>query len=291
MTPEKKTIRISSITALWLAFSKFLVWIFTGSMTVIASATDSLLDFFVSLANYFVLKKSEKKSDWKHNFWYWKIQWLWAFLQWSVIMLSGFTIVYLSIKKIINKQILTNIDWPVYVMIFSILVTFFLVIYMKKQLKLTNNLVVKSDLFHYKTDLLSNVWILFVLVLIKFTNLLFLDLMVSMLIALYIIWWSYKIIWEWYQMLLDRSLNKNQINQIKKIIENTSEKITSFHMLKTRKSWNDIFIEVHLVFDEKISLKDAHQIWDEVEKQIMQKIPNSHITIHFDPYNDLNEKS
>lgn len=290
LTPERKTILVSSSTAILLSITKLTVWILTWSMTIIASATDSVLDFFVSMANYFVLKKSERKSDHKYNFGYGKIQWFGALFEWLVIIWSGCYIIFLSIQKIITRDIFTEIDRPVYVMLFSIVLTWLLVAFMTKMLKKTKNLIIKSDLLHYKSDLLTNIGIIVALIFIKISWWTLFDPIISILIAIYIIIWSLKILNEWYEMLVDRCLDEEQIAQIRKIINHTSDKISGYHLLRTRKSWNETFIEFHLVFNEKINLVDAHDIATQVEDKIKVKIPGSNVQTHLDPYNDLAEE-
>jgi len=54
----KKAVIIASFAAFFLAIIKFVGGIMTGSLTVLSSSIDSLLDFFVSIINFFAIKKS-----------------------------------------------------------------------------------------------------------------------------------------------------------------------------------------------------------------------------------------
>ncbi len=290
MTPERKTIFVSSSTAILLSVSKLIVGILTWSMTIIASAVDSVLDFFVSIANYFVLKKSEQGKDWVYNFWYGKIQWLGALFEWTVIVVSWCSIIYLAIKKIISNEIMLENSRSIYVMVFSIFATWMLVIFMSKMFKKTNNLVIKSDLLHYKSDLYANIGIIVALIIIKFTGFFLIDPIISILIALYIIYGSIGIITEGYVMLLDRSLESHEITLIKDIIQHNDKKISGFHALRTRRSGKDVFIEFHLVFDKNINLLDAHSISNDIDRRLQLTIPYSEVLIHLDPYDDLSEE-
>lgn len=87
-------------------------------------------------------------------------------------------------------------------------------------------------------------------------------------------------------MLMDRKIDDQNIEQIVNIIHTTDKKITWYHFLKTRKSWNDTFVDFHLVFNNKITLLDAHSISDKIEYKIRQIIPDAVISIHLDPFDD-----
>lgn len=282
-------ILLANIWAFILLTTKLIVWVLFGSLAVLASAIDSLMDFFVSLFNLYILKKSSDDSNKDFNYGYWKLQWIWAVFEWVVVWSSGVILIYLAIQKIINWWVIIDIDISIYVMIFSIFVTGGLVYYMTDALKRVNNLTLRSDILHYKTDLYTNIWIIVSLIIIKLTDIELIDPIISMIIGVYIIISSREIIIEWLNMLLDKGIDKAFIERIVYIIEHTDSRINSFHLLKTRKSWDQIFIDFHLVFNPDIKLLDAHHIWNKVESSILKFIPNASIMIHLDPYDDSKE--
>ena len=156
MNIQKKATIISSFIAFFLAVLKLIVWFFSNSIAILSSAIDSILDMFVSLFNLFAVSSAEKNPDKVFNYWRWKIEALASFLEGIIISFSWAYIFYEAINKIIHKWRITDIWIWVFVMIFSVIVTFFLVFYLTKVWEKTKNLVIKSDALHYKTDLLSN---------------------------------------------------------------------------------------------------------------------------------------
>lgn len=292
MSLEENTTKIASWTALLLAIVKVTVWIISWSVAVFSSAVDSILDFFVSIFNYIAIKNAWEKPNSIFNYWKWKIEYLASFLEGLIISLSGFYILYESISKIIKKESISEIWIAIYVMFFSVFVTFFLVLYLNYVAKKTWNTVIKADSLHYKTDLISNLWILVSLFIIKFTNLYIIDWIIGILISFYIIWEAYKIIKEWFLKILDISLDSNLVDKIKNLIEK-NEEIKSYHFLKTRSIWNKNFVQCHLVFKNiNISLLDAHKISDKIECMIKNFESDKYweIDFHLDPYDDKNEE-
>lgn len=290
MTLQKKATLISSLTAFLLMIIKFIVWIFSGSIAVLSSAIDSLLDMFVSIFNFFAVSNAAKSPDEKFNYWRGKTEALASFIEWIIITLSWFYIFYESIRKIIFSEKVEHLDISVIVMIISVLMTSFLVYFLNYVWKKTNNLVIKADSLHYKTDLFSNIWILIWLVIINYTWFFIIDSIIWILISFYIVFEAFKIIKNWYLLLLDVALEKEEVDEILKIFK-IYNKIKSYHFFKTRQSGNTKFVEVHLVFNPEILLVEAHHIWDLVEEKIknLDKKSDWNILIHLDPYDDSQE--
>lgn len=290
MRLEQKATAFSISVAFILTIIKLIIWFISWSVAVLSSAIDSLLDLFVSCFNYFAIKNSNKKEDDMFNYWRWKIEALASFLEWIIISISGFYILYISILKLINKESISELPASIIVMIISVIITWFLVKYLWKVEKETKNIVIKADKLHYKTDLYTNIWILFSLIVIHFTNLYFIDSVVWIIISIYIVYSAYTIIKEWVLLLLDVSLPKEEVLSIKKIISSYKE-VTGYHCLRTRSSWNNNYVSVHLVFNENIKLVDAHTVCDEIEYKIkdIDKRRKRVINTHSDPVDDSYE--
>ncbi len=285
MKPEKKAVKIASFWAFLLAITKFTFWIISWSMTLLASAADSLLDLMVSILNLFALKESEKPADKEHNYWHWKIEGIAAVIEWLIIIWSWGIIIFSSIKKIIFGTELNSIDESIIVMLISILITGIIVFFLNRTAKKTNNLIIKADLIHYTMDFLTNTWIIIALVLVKYTWYNIIDTIIAIGIAIYIMFPSFKILKDGYDVLMDRSINKDK--EIWKIILKNNN-IESFHKLKTHKSWGKVFISFHIVFKDKdISLKKANWISNEIEKELKKHFKKSSILIRLDSYNEL----
>ena len=285
MKPEKKAVKIASFWAFLLAVTKFTFWIISWSMTLLASAADSLLDLMVSILNLFALKESAKPADKEHNYWHWKIEGIAAVIEWLIIIWSWGIIIFSSIKKIILGTELNSIDESIIVMIISILVTGIIVFFLNRTAKKTNNLIIKADLIHYTMDFLTNTWIIIALVLVKYTWYNIIDPIIAIGIAIYIMFPSLKILKDGYDVLMDKSIDKDK--EIWKIILKNNN-IESFHKLKTHKSWGKVFISFHIVFKDKdISLKKANWISNEIEKELKKHFKKSSILIRLDSYNEL----
>ena len=294
MTLQKKATIISSSTATLLIVIKLFIGILSGSVAVLASAIDSVLDLIVSAFNYFAITKAEQPANKKFNYGKGKIEALAAVIEGTVITVSGLFIFYSAIKKAIYHEPLEHLENSIIVMIVSLVLTIALVLFLNYVAKKTRSMVVKSDALHYKTDVLSNGAILVSLILIQVTGFELIDSIMGVVISIYIIHSAYEIIKDGVYILLDASLDEEIVEGIKNIILGEKE-ISDFHYLKTRKSANTNFVDVHLVFSPGISLMRAHHAGDRIEEKIKELIPDGEwvIIAHLDPYDDseMNDKT
>ena len=287
MTLQKKATIVSSSTATLLIVIKLFIGMLSGSVAVLASAIDSVLDLIVSAFNYFAITKAEQPANKTFNYGKGKIEALAAVIEGTVITMSGLFILYTAIKKAIYQEPLEYLGSSIIVMVVSLALTISLVTFLNYVAKKTHSMVVKSDALHYKTDVLSNGAILISLVLIEVTQFQLIDSIMGVIISIYIIHSAYEIIKDGVYILLDASLDEEIVENIKKIILSEKE-ISDFHHLKTRKSGNTNFVDVHLVFSPGISLLKAHHAGDRIEEKIRDLSAEGVwvINAHLDPYDD-----
>jgi len=290
MKLEKRAPVVAMSVAFFLALTKFGVWLISWSVALLSSAMDSLLDTWVSIFNYFAIRFASEEADEEHNYWHWKIEWIAATIEWTIITLSGFYIVYEGINKILNPEPISHMSWTLWVMFISIIATTWLVYYLNYVYKKTNNLVIKGDSIHYKMDLYTNLAVIITLAIIYFVpSFSWVDWVVGLLIWLYIIHEAWDLIKDWINLLLDKALEEH--DKVKEIIDSYvwNKKFDSYHCLKTRSWWSkDKFVEFHFVMDPKTTILEAHDLWDEIEEEIKKLDTSSvwHVVWHVDPYDD-----
>jgi cation diffusion facilitator family transporter len=287
MTVQRRATIIATSVATILTLVKFIIGVASGSVALLASAIDSLLDMVISIFNFFAIKKSEEKVNERFQYGKGKVQAIAGVIEGTIITISGLYIIYRAIEKAIYSEETKLLLPAIWVMLFSIVVTALLVWYLLKIAKETDNIIIKADALHYKTDLLSNGVILASLLLVNWTKLDIIDSIFGFLIGLYIIYSAYEIIEEGIFILLDHSLDEKIIEKIREIISSHKE-VNGFHWLKTRTDGTHNFVEFHLVLEPEMTLLKAHHISDEIEEQI-RKLDSKRkwvITPHYDPYDD-----
>jgi len=287
MSSQKKATVVSTSVATLLVFVKLAIGIASGSVAVLASAIDSILDMAVSIFNFFAIKKSEEEPDEFYHYGKGKIQAIAGVIEGTIITMSGLYIIYVAIEKLRLGKETTLLLPSIIAMAISIVVTWFLVRYLLNVAEETDNIVIKADALHYKTDLWSNAAVLLSLGLVAATGYDGIDAVFGLGIGLYIIYSAYEIIVEGVEILLDKALDGEVVAQIGEIISKHPE-VTSYHWLRTRTDGTTNFVEFHMVLQPNMLLIEAHRIAEEIEDRIMMLDENKGwvITPHFDPYDD-----
>ncbi|RAX58413.1 cation-efflux pump [Helicobacter monodelphidis] len=279
---------VAIATATLLAIVKLIAGILSGSVGLLASAIDSLLDVVISIFNSFAISISESKANEQYNYGKGKIEALAGFLEGLIIAISAIYIFYGAIEKLFQDKPIEYLDISIAIMIFSLIITIFLFYFLLYVAKKTNSLVIKADALHYKTDLLTNAATLFALSIIAITGWEIVDSIFGGIIACYILYNAYSLLLQSVRILLDHSVDQKYVNQIKEILEQETE-IQGYHLLRTRisASWN--FVEAHLIFKSEHSFTNAHQIAHNIEDKIkeLDKAQQWSITLHLDPDDDL----
>lgn len=242
MTPQKKATVVSSSVAAVLTLIKLVLGIASGSVAVLASAVDSVLDMFVSIFNYFAISNSEKPADKIFNYGRGKIEALASVIEGTIITISGLFLLYQAVDKAINGEVSQYLDISIYVMIISLIITISLVLYLNHIAKKTNSMVIKADALHYKTDVFSNIAVLVSLILVTFTGYELIDVFVGGGIALYIIYSAYELIHDGILVLLDRAVDEELVKKIEQIIKE-NDRVNAYHLLKTREAANQFLLK------------------------------------------------
>jgi len=277
----KRVTYASVATAMVLIVAKTVAWYMSGSIGILASLIDSLMDSFASIINLFAVRYALQPADDDHHFGHGKAEPLAGLAQASFIAGSAVFLIFNAIDRLQNPHALNHTDIGIAVMVFSIVITLLLVLYQKHVVKITNNLAIKADSLHYVTDLLSNFSILIALYL-TINGILWADAVFAIVIAVYIFKSAFDIGNSSFEQLMDKNLDKETEALILKTITETEDTL-GIHDFKTRQSGKNKFIQFHLEMDSSFSLLKAHEIADGLEKRLMELIPDAEVIIHEDP--------
>ena len=264
-----------------LLISKLFVWWQTGSVALMASLVDSLLDLVASFISFFILKYSLQPADEEHSFGHGKAESLAALAQSTFIAGSAFFLVISGVERFFHPQLLVDPEQGIGVSLFALVLTGGLVIYQKKVVKLTGSQAIKADSLHYQSDLLMNGSVMLALV-ISSLGWPIADAIFGIAIGFYILYGAWQIGYEAVQSLLDHRLPTQELERIKQIVLGV-DWVLGVHDLRTRKSGETRFIQLHLELPDELLLIEAHVIADEVEKRLMAEFSKTDIIIHQDP--------
>jgi divalent metal cation (Fe/Co/Zn/Cd) transporter len=91
--------------------------------------------------------------------------------------------------------------------------------------------------------------------------------------------------------LLDERLPEEESAWINACLSGLGAPVRGYHDLRCRKSGPNRFVEFHLLMDPDLSVKESHDINDQIEKTLGQRLPNCQVQIHVEPYPEAEARS
>lgn len=289
LSPARRATIVTTCASLALVAIKAAAGLLSGSVAVLASALDSLLDAIVSLLNSFAVRGAEKPRDEDHNYGHGKIEGVAALVEGVFILASAGFVLWRSADKLLHPRPIPagGLDLALVVMVASMLAPLGIVAYLRREGRKTRSLVLEADALHYRTDVWSNGAVLLGMLVIRLTGWQAADAILAGGIGLYIAWAALPLLRKGLDMLMDRALPEDVSGKILEIARTHSPLVNGVHELRTRRSGEINFVEFHIVLDEHIPLGRAHRIADEIEARIraLEKAKWS-VNIHLDPVDD-----
>lgn len=265
-----------------LIVAKLGAWVMTGSVAMLSTLVDSLLDALASGVNLFAIHHATQPADREHRFGHGKAEAISGLGQAAFIAGSAAFLLFEAGRRLIDPMPITNQAIGISVMVFSMVMTVALVAYQRRVIRRTGSVAISADSLHYFGDLLVNASVIVSLLLSAGLGLRYADPVFGLAIALYILWNAWAIAREALNILMDRELDDEDRARIVEIARAHPE-VHALHDLRSRRAGTQAFIQFHLEMDGSLSLYRAHAVADQVEAEILEAFPNAEVIIHQDP--------
>lgn len=288
VTPEraatlmKRATYASVATALVLISIKaWAVWA-TGSMALLATFLDSLLDGAASLVNLIAVRVALTPADRQHRFGHGKAEALAGLGQAALIGASALFLAAESISRLLDPEPVRESALGITIILVSLGFTLALVTYQRYVQRLTGSLAIAADSLHYASDVVLNLGVIAALVIAGLFAIPWADPLIALGLAAWIGHAAWEIVSRSTSELMDKELPREDRLRIEEIALSHPQ-VHTIHDLRTRTAGRTVFIQFHLEIPGDMSLRYAHDIADTVELAIATEFPDAEILIHQDP--------
>ena len=254
----------------------------SGSVSILASLTDSALDLVASLATFFAVRWAAAPADDEHRYGHGKGEAMAALVQAGLVFASAIFIGWEAVQRIFDPRPVGAGGWAVGVVVVSIVLTAGLVWLQGRAVKATGSVAVAGDRGHYVADLAAGVVVLIGVVSGAWLNAPGLDAAAGLVVAVWLFWGGFALLRIAGDPLLDRSVSEGERIAITSAVL-ADPRITGVHRLRTRAVGSVTMIQMHVDMDPALTLAAAHAILDEAEARIQVAVPGADILIHPDP--------
>lgn len=254
----------------------------SGSVSILASLTDSALDLVASLGTFFAVRWAAAAPDAEHRYGHGKAESLAALVQSGLVMASAVFIGLEAVRRIFRPEPVSGGGWAIGVMVLSIGLTGWLIWQQSHAIKASGSVAVAGDRAHYSADLAANVVVLIGIISGSLLKAPGLDAAAGLVVAVWLGWGAVGLLKTATGHLLDAAAPDDDRNGITSAVLDDS-RIRNVHRLRTRISGNTLMVQMHVDLDASLSLAEAHDIVDAAEKRVLARYPQADIIIHADP--------
>ena len=281
MNAKVSIARLSIISNTLLILIKLAVGLISGSVSIISEAIHSSMDLIAAIISFLSVRVSDNPPDSRHPYGHGKIENISGVIESLLIFLAAVWIIIEAVKKLLGEKIeLDSIALGSIVMFISAIVNTFVSRRLYKVAHATGSVALEADALHLKTDIYTSLGVAIGLGLIIITGINWLDPVIAILVALFIIKQAYQMLMKAFTPLLDTAWSNNEIEELKKNLNSLN---VSYHDLRTRVAGNYRFVDIHIQIPEYVTVGNAHKYCDKIEKELTTVYENLTVTIHVEP--------
>lgn len=277
---------IGSIFVGALVFAlKYVAYYLTGSIALYSDALESTINMVTAVAAFMAVRVSAAPADANHPYGHHKVEYFSAVLEGVLIIVAALMILREAYFGFFTPRML---DAPALGLavnaVASVINAFWSWRLIREGRRLRSPALV-ADGRHLLTDVFTSVGVLIGLLLVPVTGWMWLDSVLAAFVAVNILWSGWGLMKESIGGLMDEALPEATLSRVREIISSNAEGAIEAHDLRTRHAGRMTFIDFHLVVPGAMSVTEAHDICDRLERALKDAIEDALITIHVEPDN------
>ena len=288
---RKTKIALLSVTSnSTLVIMKIIAGILSGSISIISEAIHSGMDLVASLIAFIAVKTSSKPANKEHPYGHGKLENFSGLAEGVLIFVAAGMIIFEAAKKIMHPIELEQAFVAIAVMVLSGLINLFVSHTLHKVAKEEDSQALEADALHLRTDVYTSLSVGVGVLLVKLTGIYILDPIVAILVALLIVREAWHLTKNAFNFLIDVKLSDEEEKEVIKVIELHNAEFINYHKLKTRKAGSMKHIDFHITVPSDMTIGEAHEIIGRIKKDMCDRLQNTRVSIHLDPYTENHSK-
>lgn len=279
----------SVIAAVCLTSLKILVGILTGSLGILAEAAHSGLDLAAAAMTLFAVRFASRPADRSHHYGHGKMENLSGLFEAVLLMVTCLWIISSAIRRFVTGAVEIEVTWWSFaVLVLSIIVDFSRSRVLYRAARKYGSQALEADALHFSTDAWSSGVVILGLACVtlssrapQFSWLRYADAAAALVVAVLVIVVTCRLGVRTVHALMDAAPEglEERITAAAAAIPG----IFNVHNVRARYSGALLFVDVHVLVDGSQTLREAHDLTEEVERGIQQIVPNADVTVHAEP--------
>jgi cation diffusion facilitator family transporter len=262
---------------------KYLAYAATGSVALYSDALESLVNVTTAIVALFAVRLSGQPPDRNHPYGHHKIEYFSAVLAGALIVVAAILILREAWEV---ARVPRGIEAPVAGLALSGLATLLNVVWawvLLREGRRRRSPALSADGRHLLADVVTTVGVMLGIVAAVATGWAILDPILAALVAVNVLWSGWQVVRDSLGGLMDEAVPAERLERIRAIISCNAEGAIEAHDVRTRIAGPATFIDFHLVVPAQMSVADAHDICDRIERALKATVEGARITIHVEP--------
>jgi cation diffusion facilitator family transporter len=281
---QKRIMNLSLGAAVVLLVLKVTAAVVTGSSAIYSDAAESVVHLLAVAFAAWALRLAHKPADETHHFGHDKVAFLSAGFEGAMIAAAAVLILYEAVRQFIFGVELQHLGFGVAVTAVAAGMNLALGLALVRVGKRTNSPLIRANGQHVLTDVWSSVAVLVALGLIFWTGWKMWDPIAAVLAALNILRTGYRLVRESLGGLLDETDPKVEREVCDLLDAEVAKRGLSYHNFRHRHSGVTHWVEFHLVFDDDLTVGEAHEAATGVEASVAALLhPDGRVISHLEP--------
>lgn len=254
----------------------------TASVAMLGSLADSGLDLLASCVTLYGVRLAATPADHDHRFGHGKAEALAALFQVMLITASALGIAWRALVAFGSPQRTADPELGIGVSIVAILATAVLLTYQRRIIRQTGSVAIMADNVHYQSDVLLNGSVIMAIVLDQYFGLRGADPLFGIVIALWLAFGAFRASSNAIDQLMDKEWPEAERTRFIEVAARQPG-IKGIHDFRTRRSGAHDFAQFHMEVGREITMKQAHDVVEGVERALRHSFPKVEVLIHLDP--------
>jgi cation diffusion facilitator family transporter len=264
---------------------KVVAGIVTGSVAILTEAVHSSIDLLASIVAFISVRKADEPADAGHRYGHEKMENLAAAIEGALIIFGAAIIIYEAIARLIHPAHVHTIGVGIAVIATSAIVNVIVSRVIARRARETSSVALAGDATHLSADAASSIAVLAGLVLIALTHDYWIDPVVALVVAGWIVFAGVRLLWRSSRVLVDESLPETDLEAIRAAIREVGEPrgMVGFHKLRTRGAGARRYVDVHVQFAAGTTLEAAHRAAHLMTDEISSRLDGVDVLVHTEP--------
>jgi cation diffusion facilitator family transporter len=267
---------------------KVIAWILTHSVAILTDALESTVNVVAGFIGLYSLYVAAKPRDEDHPYGHGKAEFLSAAVEGTLISIAGLVIIYESIENFIHPQPLRQLDYGIILVAVTAAINFIVGLIAIQKGKKNNSLALVASGKHLHTDTWSTVGLIIGLILIRATGKVWIDSVVALLFAGFILYTGYHILRSSVAGIMDEA-DKELLQKMLTVLNaSRRENWIDLHNLRIIKYGGRLHIDCHLTIPWYLNVVEAHKEVEELASLIKKEFGDAiELFVHTDPCLDF----